>query len=45
MDELPDRQQMKAIADAVAAEWGLALGEPFALSRFSYVAPAGDARC
>ena len=24
------------------AEWGLELGPPFALSRYSYVAPAGD---
>ncbi len=39
MDELPDSEQMKAIADAVAADWGLELGEPFALSRYSYVAP------
>jgi streptomycin 6-kinase len=30
------------IAHAVAAEWGLELGEPFALSRYSYVAPVGD---
>ncbi len=30
------------VAREVAAEWGLALGEPFALSRFSYVAPAGE---
>src|SRR4029077_12954957 len=27
----------------VAREWGLELGEPFALSNVSYVAPAGDA--
>jgi len=30
-------------AQEVAAEWGLELGEAFALSNFSYVAPAGDA--
>jgi len=30
------------IAVDVAAEWGLELGEPFALSNYSYVAPAGD---
>lgn len=41
MDELPDRERMKAIAEAVARDWGLALGEPFALSRYSYVAPVG----
>ena len=29
-------------AEEAAAEWGLILGEPFALSRFSFVAPAGD---
>jgi hypothetical protein len=41
MEELPDSEQMKAIAEAVAADWGLELGEPFALSRYSYVAPVG----
>lgn len=30
------------MAAEVAAEWGLELGEPFALSRHSLVAPAGD---
>lgn len=30
------------MASEVARDWGLSLGEPFALSRFSYVAPAGD---
>jgi streptomycin 6-kinase len=29
-------------AEEAAARWGLELGEPFSLSRFSYVAPAGD---
>ena len=29
------------MAHEVAAEWGLALGEPFVMSRFSYVAPVG----
>ena len=33
---------MRRIAATVAAEWGVELGEPFALSRYSYVAPAGD---
>jgi len=28
--------------DEIALEWGLELGEPFALARFSSVAPAGD---
>lgn len=41
MDELPDAEQMKATAESVAADWGLELGEPFALSRYSYVAPVG----
>jgi streptomycin 6-kinase len=31
-------------AEAVAAEWGLTLGTPFALSRYSYVAPVADDR-
>ena len=26
----------------MAADWGLALGDPFALARYSYVAPAGN---
>jgi streptomycin 6-kinase len=33
----------KSAALAVAREWGLELGEPFALSHHSLVAPAGDA--
>src|ERR1700680_2886444 len=33
----------KATALAVAREWGLELGEPFALSNVSFVAPAGHA--
>ena len=37
-----DLTETQATAEAVAAEWGLALGEPFALSRYSYVAPVGD---
>jgi len=41
LDELPDLEQMKATAEAVARDWGLELGEPFALSRYSYVAPVG----
>jgi streptomycin 6-kinase len=42
MDDLPDLYELKAIADEVAADWELTLGEPFALSRYSYVAPTGD---
>ena len=37
-----DLTETQATAEAVAAEWGLSLGEPFALSRYSYVAPVSD---
>jgi streptomycin 6-kinase len=37
-----DLKETKRIAHNVAAEWGLELGEPFELSRFSYVVPTGD---
>jgi streptomycin 6-kinase len=37
-----DLSAAKATAEEVAAEWGLELGDPFILSRFSYVAPVGD---
>src|SRR6202163_1261515 len=33
----------RAMALEAAREWGLELGEPFALAHVSYVAPAGDA--
>ena len=33
---------LERTAGEVAAEWGIELGEPFALSRHSFVAPAGD---
>jgi len=33
---------LAATAREVAAEWGIELGEPFALSRYSFVAPAGE---
>jgi streptomycin 6-kinase len=36
-----DLTSTKATAENVAAEWGLALGEPFTLSRYSFVAPVG----
>ena len=42
MEEFPDLEELKTIADEVAADWQLALGKPFALSRYSYVAPTGD---
>ncbi len=38
-----DLSAAKATALHVAREWGLELGEPFALSNVSYVAPAGNA--
>lgn len=38
-----DLSAAKATALKVAREWGLELGEPFALSHVSYVAPAGRA--
>jgi streptomycin 6-kinase len=44
MEELPDQGPMRRLADEVAAEWQLELGEPFALSRYSFVAPVGDDR-
>jgi streptomycin 6-kinase len=36
-----DLTRTRAIAHRAAAEWGLELGPPFALARYSYVAPAG----
>jgi streptomycin 6-kinase len=38
-----DLSVAKATAFELAREWGLELGEPFALSNVSYVAPAGPA--
>lgn len=40
--DIPDLAALKAVAVEVAEEWGLSLGKPFALSRYSYVAPVGD---
>jgi streptomycin 6-kinase len=42
-EERFDLSVAKATALAAAQEWGLELGEPFACSCASYVAPAGDA--
>jgi streptomycin 6-kinase len=39
----PDLTPLAATAAEVAREWGVALGEPFALARYSFVAAAGDA--
>jgi streptomycin 6-kinase len=41
--ECLDLTTARAAALCAAQEWGLTLGEPFALSYASYVAPAGDA--
>jgi streptomycin 6-kinase len=40
-----DLSASKAIASEAALQWGLELGEPFAYSHVSYVAPAGYAVC
>jgi streptomycin 6-kinase len=40
-----DLSASKAIASEAARQWGLELGEPFAYSHVSYVAPAGYAVC
>jgi streptomycin 6-kinase len=42
VSDRPDLVPLVETAEAVAAEWGVHLGPPFALSRYSYVAPAGD---
>lgn len=38
---LPDLTPLATTAAAIAEEWGLRLGAPFPLARYSYVAPAG----
>jgi len=38
----PDLDPLERVAVEVAAAWGLELGPPFALSRYSFVAPAGE---
>ena len=42
MSPRPDLAPLEEIARQVATEWGIALGPAFALSRYSYVAPAGE---
>lgn len=42
MSSRPHLDPLERIAREVALEWGVELGRPFALSRYSYVAPAGD---
>ncbi len=39
---MADLDALAATAAAVAADWGLRLGEPFSFARWSYAAPAGD---
>ena len=41
VSDLRHAASLARIADEIAGEWGLELGTPFALSRFSYVVPAG----
>lgn len=41
-DDRPDLEPLARIAREVAAEWGVELGERFALARYSFVAAAGD---
>ena len=38
---MPDLEALARIAGEAALEWGVELGEPFTLARFSFVAPAG----
>lgn len=40
-DDRPDLERLARIAAEVASGWGVELGPPFALARYSYVAPAG----
>ena len=42
MSDRPDIAALEGVAREVAAEWGVELGEPFALARYSFVAPAGE---
>jgi streptomycin 6-kinase len=39
---LPDQAALERVAREVAAEWGVELGDPFELARYSFVAPAGE---
>jgi streptomycin 6-kinase len=42
VSDRPDIASLAVVAREVATEWGVELGEPFALARYSYVAAAGD---
>jgi streptomycin 6-kinase len=37
-----DLTRARSIAESVAVDWGVALGPPFEMSNYSYVAPAGE---
>ena len=39
---LPDLGPLALVAQEVAFEWNVELGPPFAFSRYSFVAPAGE---
>ena len=41
-DDRPDLEPLERVAREVAAEWGVELGERFALARYSFVAAAGE---
>jgi streptomycin 6-kinase len=41
-ENLPDLLALERVAHDVAAEWGLELGETYALAQYSYVARAGN---
>jgi streptomycin 6-kinase len=41
MSDLPELDPLARVAREVAEEWGVELGAPFVLSRYSFVAPAG----
>ena len=42
MSDRPNLEPVRLVAHEVAAEWGLELGPPFVLSRYSFVAPVGE---
>jgi streptomycin 6-kinase len=42
VSDRPDLAPVERVAREVASEWEIELGPPFALSRYSYVAPAGE---
>ena len=42
MGSPPDLTQLARVAEQAASEWRVDLGEPFQLSRHSFVAPAGE---